>query len=251
MEAVSFFSRGWNVGTNPHLAFASFGQESRLPDRRVLGKLQRPQHRPPIKKPPRLKVPTHSNPVKRWNFRKADWKRFCLLTGDSVERLQPPDTPNIGSTYQILERGYYPRPNNVSRVVAGRNMRHAGTKNSRSFSSEPQWGLTLIEPLRPSYLSYNRRSRSDRMKLLIPSTSRTLAARRGEPSTNLLAGLDAPLACAQGQIPSSNIQAAHVSPTSWGTSQEADILRSWIEAEPKLKKKLTNLILTITIHYVM
>jgi len=27
--------------------------------------------------------------VKCWNFRKADWKRFCLLTGESVERLPP------------------------------------------------------------------------------------------------------------------------------------------------------------------
>ena len=26
-----------------------------------------------------LKVPAHSDPVKRWNFRKADWKRFCLM----------------------------------------------------------------------------------------------------------------------------------------------------------------------------
>jgi len=74
-ETASFFSRRWNVGTNPDLAFASFGQESRLPDRRVLGKFPWPQHRPYLKTPPRFKVPAHSNPVKRWNFRKADWKR--------------------------------------------------------------------------------------------------------------------------------------------------------------------------------
>jgi len=35
-----FFSCRWNVGTNPDLAFASFGQDSRLPDRRVLGKFR-------------------------------------------------------------------------------------------------------------------------------------------------------------------------------------------------------------------
>jgi len=45
--------------------------------------------------PPRLKVPAHSDPVRRWNFRKADWKRFCLLTDESVERLPPPDTSNM------------------------------------------------------------------------------------------------------------------------------------------------------------
>jgi len=38
--------------------------------------------------------------VKRWKFRKADWKRFCLLTDESVERLPPPDTSNIEEAYQ-------------------------------------------------------------------------------------------------------------------------------------------------------
>ena len=47
-----------------------------------------------------FKVPAHSDSVKRWNFRKADWKHFCLLTGESVERLLPPDTPDIERAYQ-------------------------------------------------------------------------------------------------------------------------------------------------------
>jgi len=47
-ETTSFFSHRWNVGTNPDLAFASFGQDSRLSDRRVLGKLPRSQHRPSL-----------------------------------------------------------------------------------------------------------------------------------------------------------------------------------------------------------
>ena len=34
-ETASFASQRWNVGTNPDLAF--FGQDNRLPDRRVLG----------------------------------------------------------------------------------------------------------------------------------------------------------------------------------------------------------------------
>ena len=47
-ETASFFSHRWNVGKNPDLAFASFGQDSRLPDRRVLGKFPRSQHRPSL-----------------------------------------------------------------------------------------------------------------------------------------------------------------------------------------------------------
>ena len=99
-KTASFLTRCWNVGTNPDLTFASFGQDSRLPDRRVLGKFLRSQHRPSLTTPPKYKVPAHSDPVKRWNFRKADWKRFCLLTGESVERLPPPETPDFERAYQ-------------------------------------------------------------------------------------------------------------------------------------------------------
>ena len=66
---------------------------------------------------------------------------------------------------------------------------------------------TLTEPPCPYSLDYSKRSRSDGRKLSTPSTSRTPAARRGEQSTNLLAGLDAPPACA----PSRQIQ----SPRNW------------------------------------
>jgi len=100
-ETASFSSHRWNVGTNLDLAFASFGQDSRLPDRRVLGNFPQTQHRPSFITPPRHKVPAHSDSVKHWNFRKADWKRFFLLTGESVERLPPPeDTLNIERAYQ-------------------------------------------------------------------------------------------------------------------------------------------------------
>jgi len=199
-ETTSFFSRRWNVGTNPDLAFASLGQDSR-----VLGKFPRSQHRPSLITPPRFKVPVHTDPVKRWNFRKADWKRFCLLIGESVEKLPPLDTPDIERAYQDFCETYFLQLNNVSHVAAGRTMCHAGTKSARPFIaplSEPQWGLPLTEPPRPYTLDCNR-SRSDGRKLSTPSTSRTPATRHGEPSTNLLAGLDAPLACAPSrQIPS-------------------------------------------------
>ena len=43
-DAANFYSGRWNTGTNPDLAFASVGPNSRLPDRRVLDKLPRSQH---------------------------------------------------------------------------------------------------------------------------------------------------------------------------------------------------------------
>jgi len=99
-EAASFSFHQWNVGSNLDLAFTSFGQDSWLLDRPVLGKFPQSQHRPSLIMPLRLKVPAHSNPVKRWNFSKADWKRFCLLTDESLERLPPLDTSNIARAYQ-------------------------------------------------------------------------------------------------------------------------------------------------------
>ena len=52
--AMRFSFHRWNVGTNPDLAFASFGQDTPVRDRRVLGKFQRPQRRLSLITPPRL-----------------------------------------------------------------------------------------------------------------------------------------------------------------------------------------------------
>ena len=38
-DAACFYSGRWDTGTNPDLAFASVGPNSRLPDRRVLDKI--------------------------------------------------------------------------------------------------------------------------------------------------------------------------------------------------------------------
>jgi len=92
--------------------------------------------------------------------------------------------------------------NNASHLAIAGTMCHVGTITARCFiapSSEPQWGPTLIERLRPSFLGSNRISRSDGKKLSIPLTSRTLATRRGAPSINLLTGLDGRIDCAPHQ----------------------------------------------------
>jgi len=90
------------------------------------------------------------------------------------------------------------RPNNVSHVAAARIMCHTGINSARASiapSSELLCGLTLIKVLWPYFLNWNR-SRNDGRKLSIRLTFRTLAARCGAPSTNSLACLYAPLACA-------------------------------------------------------
>ena len=45
-DTASFNSTCWNTGTNSDLAFASIGPNSCLPDRRVIDKFPRSQHRP-------------------------------------------------------------------------------------------------------------------------------------------------------------------------------------------------------------
>ena len=79
-DEPSFHSGRWNTGTNPDLAFTTVGRDSRLPYRRVLEKFPRSQHRPSLITPPRLSLPVPGRPVKRWNFRKANWSHYNSLT---------------------------------------------------------------------------------------------------------------------------------------------------------------------------
>ena len=143
----------------------------------------------------RWSVGTFARPIgSAFAFSQVNPSRDCHLQTHQILR---------GYT-RIFTRAYFLRLNNVSHMAVGRTTCHAGTKSARpsiARLSEPQWGLPLTEPPRPYYLNYYR-SRSNGRKLSTPSTSRTPAARRGEPSTNLLAGLDAPPACAPSrQIP--------------------------------------------------
>ena len=78
-DAASFYSGRWNTGTNPDLAFASVGPNSRLPDRRVHDKFPRSQHRPSLITPPRFAMAVPSMPVKRWNFRIVKWSHYIAL----------------------------------------------------------------------------------------------------------------------------------------------------------------------------
>jgi len=101
--AASFFSQRWREMERRHqpgpcLRECRPGQPTawQMWSRKVPAVTQ---HRPFLITPPRLKVPAYSDPMKRWKFRKADWKRFCLLTGKCVERLSPLSTSNIEKAY--------------------------------------------------------------------------------------------------------------------------------------------------------
>ena len=76
------------------------GPDGRLPYRRVLEKFPRSQHRPSLITAPRIFHPIPGKPVKRWNFRKANWKHYVSLTNQLTRRLPPPDSSNVNQAYQ-------------------------------------------------------------------------------------------------------------------------------------------------------
>ena len=61
---ATFHSGCWNIGTNPNLAFVSVGPDSHVPDRQILEKFPRSQHRPLLIVPPRFALPVLNKPVK-------------------------------------------------------------------------------------------------------------------------------------------------------------------------------------------
>ena len=101
-DEPSFHSGRWNTGTNPDLALTIVGPDSRLPYRRVLEKFPRSQHRPSLITPPRLSLPVPGRPVKRWNFRKANWSHYNSLTNKLARNLPSPDSTNVDQAYQDL-----------------------------------------------------------------------------------------------------------------------------------------------------
>ena len=99
-DAASFYSGRWNTGTNPDLAFASVGPNNHLPDRHVLDKFPRSQHRPSLITPPRFAMAVPSMPVKRWNFCKAKWSHYIVLTNKFAKTLLQPDSLDVDVAYQ-------------------------------------------------------------------------------------------------------------------------------------------------------
>ena len=122
--------------------------------------------------------------------------RFCLLTGESVERLPPPDTSDIERTYQDFCESLLSAAKQCIPRDRRKNYVPCWDKECETLYCSFTRATVGAASGRAYSLDYNRISRSDGRKLSTPSISRTPAARRGEQSTNLLAGLDVSLACA-------------------------------------------------------
>ena len=192
-SAASFYSGRWNTGTNPDLAFASVGPNSRLPDRRVLEKFPRSQHRPSLITPPRFAMAMLSMPVKRWNFRKAKWSHYIALTNKFAKTLLPPDSLDMDAAYQdfcntikkaakkTIPRGY--RNNYIPCWDAECESLY------KPFLQSPQ-GDDLSLAATALLAKIDRKRRIDGPKQFGALISHTLVEKRGVFWTTLLVGHD-------------------------------------------------------------
>ena len=129
------------------------------------------------------------------------WLEAPCLTGESVERLPPMDSTNIERASQEFCESLLFAAKQCIPHGCRKNYVPSWDKECETLCRSLIWAPMRTDSDRSasSFFSENRRNRSDGEKLSIPLTSRTLIAKRGVPSTNLLAGLDAPLACALSQ----------------------------------------------------
>ena len=102
-EPPSFFSARWNTYTNPDLAFAVGRSFDPKPERRIIDRFPRSHHRPSIIKVPSLVQPIAGKPVKRWNFRKANWELFTAERERERERERTHLFDKIKSLYNIYK----------------------------------------------------------------------------------------------------------------------------------------------------
>ena len=100
MDALSFFSGRWNIGTNPDLVFASVDLNSSELDRRTLEKFPKSQHRLSLIAASKNLAPVPSEPHKRWNFRKTNWELYGLITNHLSQELPSPDSSSIDEPNQ-------------------------------------------------------------------------------------------------------------------------------------------------------
>ena len=94
-----FISGRWNTETNPDLAFAQVIGQEPLPVRHVLDRFPYSQHCPSLITTPSLVQSTERKPVRRWNFRKANWLKFANSTNTTAKSLPVPSASNINDSY--------------------------------------------------------------------------------------------------------------------------------------------------------
>ena len=73
--------------------------EGPSPHRVILDPFPKSQHRPSLIVPVNPIQPVKTKPVKRWNFRKANWEKFSKLADQAVSSLPPPTRLDLDQAY--------------------------------------------------------------------------------------------------------------------------------------------------------
>ena len=98
-EPHSFISGCWNTETNPDLAFAKVIGQEPLPVWHVLDRFPYSKHCSSLITTPSLVQSMEGKPVRRWNFRKANWSEFANSTNTAAISLPVPSASNINDSY--------------------------------------------------------------------------------------------------------------------------------------------------------
>ena len=177
-NAASFHSGRWNTSTKLDLAFVSINLNSCLPDRHVLEKFPRSQHRPSLIMPPRSARPVPSKSLKRWNFRKAKWSHYITRTSKLSRTLPPPDSPEMDQAYHCSVTPSALRRKYVSYVTDKIIVYHVGmpsVKTSTKHSCNTLKGMNLAELLQLCFPGLTGNGGVDGLRLSRTSTFHTLA----------------------------------------------------------------------------
>ena len=158
-QPVSQLTDGMSASTQTW-PFSSVGQDSWLPDRHVLGKFPRSQHRRSLITPPRLKVPAYSDPVRLsqcWLealLPSCTWIRWEIATSGHNKHRE--GIPRILQEPANCGKVMYPTWSSQELCA----MLGHSAKLFNAPSSEPQCGLTQTEPLRPNFHGSNSKGRA-------------------------------------------------------------------------------------------
>ena len=147
---AAIFHSAAGIQDQPRSCICQYRFGSRLPDRHVLEKFPRPQHRPSLITPPRFTCLVPSKPAKRWNFRKAKWRHYINLTNKLSRTLLPPDSPDMNQAYQCFCNAISTAAKSVSYMADEIIVYDVGmpsVKTSAKHSCNTLMGMNLAELL--------------------------------------------------------------------------------------------------------
>ncbi len=99
-QPASFLSGRWNTKSKPDLAFTDI--KGATLHRIILDSFPKSHHRPSLIIPENPIQPIPTKPVKRWNFRKANWVKFANMVDKETSTLPKPDPQNLNSAYSAF-----------------------------------------------------------------------------------------------------------------------------------------------------